>query len=104
MDFSPLLQPLSGLGPWGVVVGGVLVILLQRMNLKLPSLPNPLAPKTPEPTPTPAPVTPTDPLESRPWLKLLLSLIALKSAGELAPEDKVVVGLLEKEIGELKAK
>lgn len=110
MDLSAILPFLSSLGPWGVVIGGVLVLLVQRLNIKLPTIPLPSPPSNPAPTdpaPAPVPVSPSLPdllgIGDRPVLKLLFSLLALKSSGTVTAGDASYLDAIHKEIGELKA-
>jgi hypothetical protein len=48
---QPVIDLLSQLGPWGVVAGVVLTIVVQRLGLKFPQLAAPTSP-------APAPVVP----------------------------------------------
>lgn len=86
-----LVQLLSGLGPWGVVVGAVVVLVLQRLNLKLPSLPSlPSNPApAPAPTPVPAPATPDRPILNA-LLKALLAGLAAQAAREGKSVEQVI--------------
>lgn len=110
MDLNTLVAFLSSLGPWGIVVGAVLVLLVQKSGLKLPSLPSlPSSPPTPV-VPAPNPVSPALPnipdllgIGERPVLRLLLSWFALKSSGGVTAADSALLDTLHKEIGDLKS-
>lgn len=105
MDLSFLTPLLSTLGPWAIPVTIIVTILIQRLNLKLPTLPTlPQlnAPLTPNPQPnTPIKIDPLN-LTDRPWLRALLSILAIKSAGSTTGEDAAVIDLLHRELTEVK--
>lgn len=42
MDWTPVLQWFQGLGPWGIPLGIALLVLAQRLGIKIPFLPAPV--------------------------------------------------------------
>lgn len=78
LDLTPLLTLLSSLGPWGVLAGAGLTLLVQWLRNRPPA--------TPTPTPTPDPLKPSAP--ATPILDALanlLKLLALKKAAMVVP-------------------
>jgi hypothetical protein len=96
MDLSALLALFSNMGPVGILIGAALTVLLQRMNIKLPSLPLPSPKPAPEPTPAPSPDAPI--LPNFPVLDSLLKLLLLLKSKQLSKEEAVIAEMLVKEL------
>lgn len=99
LDLSALL---ASFGPWGILAGIAIPIILNRLGVKIPLMkptPGPTpgqAPVDPVPVPVPTPTTP-----DRPILNGLLALLALLKgikAADLPPEEKALAGALLEEL------
>lgn len=86
MDLTPILSLLSGLGPWGPVVGALVLLVYQFAKARWPTLPLPHI--GPAPAPTPAQ---NSPLPAHPILDQLARLFGLEPrGGSLADEIRSV--------------
>lgn len=103
---QPLLDQINQLGPWGVVLGAALLLLAQRLGVKLPGPLSPPAPKpAPEPTPVPVPA-PVDPkpapvLPDRPILNGLLSVLLAVLESQARRENKSVEAVVAEALPQL---
>lgn len=111
---EPLLDQMNQLGPWGVVLGAALVVLMQRLGVKLPAPLSPPAPVPPKPEPAPvdpkpvpvdppAPVVPNRPVLDG-LLKVLLAILESQAKKEGRPVEAVVADALPQLVKESEVK
>lgn len=110
---EPLLDQMNQLGPWGVVLGAALMVLLQRLGVKLPAPLGPPAPVDPKPAPPKPEPTPVDPkpapvVPDRPildgLLKVILAILESQAKREGRPVESVVADALPQLVRESEVK
>lgn len=98
MDLSALTAVLNGLGPYGILIGIGLMLLKDKLGLKLPSLPTPTPKPDPVPGPKPEPLPDNPLLPNNPVLDALLRLLLSLRAKGLAEQEKIVSTLVDAEL------
>lgn len=97
MDLSPLSALLAGLGPWGLLIGAAIPLVVNLLRNRLNPAPAPAPGPAPVPGPAPTPVPAPAPAPSgRPILDALAKLLPLLLSSLLAkragPVESVVFG------------